>query len=131
LAGAVEIPADEGNLPKRLFGEDAELEGKLGEENRGVVVTKMVRSVDGGLVFVEFFRADEGDGREADEEQNFGPGVGDSVLLAAGLVPQAGDERDAAEAGGGEGDQRHEQEVGQPTEGAGALAGWVLLRGLW
>jgi hypothetical protein len=33
---------DEGNLPKRLLGEDAELEGEVGEEDRSVHITQMV-----------------------------------------------------------------------------------------
>ena len=55
LAGAVEIPADEGNLPERLLGEDAELEGKFGEEDRGVDVTEVVGGVDGDLMESELF----------------------------------------------------------------------------
>ena len=48
LAGAVEIPADEGDLPERELGYDAELEGKTGEENGCVEVAEMVGSVDSG-----------------------------------------------------------------------------------
>ena len=73
LAGAIEIPADEGNLPERLFGHDAELEGEASEEDRGVVVTKMVRGVDGGLVEAELLFADEGDGGEAERGGASGP----------------------------------------------------------
>ena len=34
LAGALEVPADERDFPERLLGEDAELEGEFGEEER-------------------------------------------------------------------------------------------------
>ncbi len=98
----VEVPADEGDLPEVLLGEDAELEGQLGEEDGRVVVAEVVGGVDGDLVEAEFFGADELDGREADEQQDPGPDAGDGVLLAAGFVPQAADQRDAAEAGGGQ-----------------------------
>ncbi len=87
LAGAVEVPADEGDLPKALFGEDAELEGEFGEEDGGVVVAEVVGGVDGGLVLVELLFIDEADGGEADEKQGASPDVGDEVLLAAGFVP--------------------------------------------
>src|ERR1700733_13937552 len=83
LAGAVEVPADEGDLPEALFGEDAELEGEFGEEDGGVVVAEVVGGVGGGFVFVELLFVDEGDGGEAEEEQATGPEVGDEVLLAA------------------------------------------------
>ena len=73
LAGAVEVPADEGDLPEGLLGEDAELEGELGEEDGGVVVAEVVGGVDGGLVLVELLFVDERDGGEADEEQDCGP----------------------------------------------------------
>ena len=109
-----------------LFGEDAELEGELGEEDGGVVVAEMVGGVDGDLVEVELFCADELDGREADEEQDRGPDAGDGVLLAAGFVPQAADERDAAEEGGGESYQRQQKEIGEPAEGWLGLL-WVRL----
>ena len=92
LAGVVEVPADEGDLPEGLLGEDAELEGEFGEEDGRVVVAEVVGGVDGGFVHVELFCADELDGGEADEEQGAGPEVGDGVLLAAGFVPQAADE---------------------------------------
>lgn len=42
LAGAVEIPADKGNFPKGLFGEDAELEGKFGKEDGSVEIAEVV-----------------------------------------------------------------------------------------
>ncbi len=87
LAGTVEVPANEGDLPKALFSEDAELEGEFGEEDGGVEVAEVVGGVDGGLVLVELLFIDEGDGGEADEEQGAGPDVGDEVLLAAGFVP--------------------------------------------
>ena len=53
LAGVVEVPADEGSLPEGLLGEDAELEGQPGEEDRRVHVAEVVGGVDGGLVYVE------------------------------------------------------------------------------
>ena len=87
LAGAVEVPADEGDLPEGLLGEDAELEGQPGEEDGGVHVAEVVGGVDGGFVHVELLCADDFDGGEADEEQGAGPEVGDGVLLAAGFVP--------------------------------------------
>ncbi len=83
LAGAVEVPADEGSLPEGLFGEDAELEGKLAEEDRRVVVAEVVGGVDSYIVEEEFFGADDLDRRQADEEQDFGPDVRDGVLLTA------------------------------------------------
>ncbi len=42
LAGALEVPADEGDLPEALLGQDAELEGKLGEEDGRIHVTQMI-----------------------------------------------------------------------------------------
>ena len=56
LAGAVEIPADERDLPEDLLGQNAELEGELGEEDGGVHVAEVVGGVDGGLVFVQASR---------------------------------------------------------------------------
>ena len=44
-----------GDLPERLLGEDAELEGQAGEEDRRVHVAEVVGGVDGGLVDVELF----------------------------------------------------------------------------
>jgi len=82
LAGVVEVPADEGDLPKRLLGQDAELEGELGEEYRGVHVAEVVGGVDGGFVLVELLAVDDFDAGETDEEQRAGPKVGDEVLLA-------------------------------------------------
>ena len=84
----------------------------------------MVGGVDGDLVDVELFCADEFDGREADEEQDAGPELGDEVLLAAGFVPQAADEGDAAEEGGGESYQRDQKEIGEPAEEAGLVGCW-------
>ena len=66
LAGAVEVPADERNLPQALFGDDAELEGKFGEEDRGVVVAEVVGGVDRDRVKAKLFGSDDGDGRQAD-----------------------------------------------------------------
>jgi hypothetical protein len=83
LAGAVEVPADKGDLPEALFGEDAELEGEFGEEDGCVVVAEVVGGVDGGFVLVELLFVDEGDGGEAEEEQAAGPEVSDEVLLVA------------------------------------------------
>src|SRR5580704_5686679 len=83
LAGAVEVPADKGDLPEALFGEDAELEGEFGEEDGSVVVAEVVGGVDGGFVLEELFFVDEGDGGEAEEEQAAGPEVSDEVLLVA------------------------------------------------
>ena len=51
-----------------------------------------------------FSRADDFDRGEADEQQGAGPEAGDEVLLAAGLVPEAAEEGDAAEEAGGEAD---------------------------
>ena len=42
------MPADEGDLPEGLFGKDAELEGKMGEEDGRIHVREMVGSEDGG-----------------------------------------------------------------------------------
>ena len=47
LAGAVEIPADEGEGPELFFSEDAELEGQAGEDYRGVHVGGVVGGEDG------------------------------------------------------------------------------------
>jgi hypothetical protein len=116
LAGTVEVPADEGDLPEGLFGEDAELEGELGEEDGGVVVAEVVGGVDGDIVEVKLFEADDLDGGETNVEEDFGPGAGDGVLLAAGLVPEAADEGDAAEANGGEGNEGQEEEIGEPAD---------------
>ncbi len=121
LAGVVEVPADEGDLPEGLLGEDAELEGKPGEEDRGVHVAEVVGGVDGGFVDVELFAADDFDGREADEQEGSGPEAGDEVLLAAGFVPEAAEEGDAAEEAGCEADERDDKEIGEPTEGEGRL----------
>ena len=38
LTGTVEVPTDERDLPEGLLGQDAELEGETGEEDRGVHV---------------------------------------------------------------------------------------------
>jgi len=45
------------------------------------------------------------------------------VLLASGLVPEAGEERDAAEARGGQGDERNEDEVTEPAHEEGWAGG--------
>ncbi len=89
LAGVVEVPANEGDLPEGLLGEDAELEGEPGKEDRGVHVAEVVGGVDGGLVYVELLRTDDFDRGEADEQEGAGPEAGDGVLLAAGFVPEA------------------------------------------
>ena len=47
------------------LGEDAELEGQLGEEDGRVHVAEVVGGVDGDVVEAELFGADEFDGREA------------------------------------------------------------------
>src|ERR1700733_4672737 len=88
LAGTVEVPPDKGSLPERLFGENAELEGEIGEQDRGVHVAEVVGGVDGGFVYVEFFAADNLDRRHADQQQRARPEVRDHVLLAAGPVPE-------------------------------------------
>ena len=44
-----------GVFQRRLLGEDAELEGQLGEEDGRVHVAEVVGGVDGGLVDVELF----------------------------------------------------------------------------
>jgi hypothetical protein len=62
LAGAVEIPADEGDLPERSLGEDAELEGELGEDYRRVVVAEVVAGVDGGGIQGKALGVNERDG---------------------------------------------------------------------
>ena len=59
----------------------------MGEENGGVHVAEVVGGVDGSLVLVEFFAADDFDGGETDKEQGARPEVSDGVLLATGLVP--------------------------------------------
>jgi hypothetical protein len=68
LAGAVEIPAYEGDLPERLLSQNAELERQAREEDRGVHVAEVVGGVDGGFVLVELFDADDADRGEADKE---------------------------------------------------------------
>jgi hypothetical protein len=129
LAGAVEVPADEGSLPEGLLGEDAELEGKFGEEDGRVVVAEVVGGVDGDVVLMELLFIDELDGGEADEKKASGPDVGDEVLLAAGFVPKAAYEGDAAEEDGGKGNEGEKEEVGEPTEEGWGLR--LLRRGLW
>jgi hypothetical protein len=64
----------------------------------------VVGGVDGGFVYVELLCADDFDGGEADEQEGAGPKASDGVLQAAGLVPEAYQEGDAAEAAGGEAD---------------------------
>jgi hypothetical protein len=87
LSGTVEVPANEGNLPKLLLCEDAELEGELAEEDRGVHVAEVVAAVDGSLSVGEVLYSNELDGREGDEEEGSCPDVGGGVLLTAGFVP--------------------------------------------
>ncbi len=70
-----------------MFGEDAELEGELGEEDGGVHVAEVVGGVNGYFVLVELLFVDELYGGEADEEEAAGPDVGYGVLLVARLVP--------------------------------------------
>ena len=71
------------------------------------------------------------------QEQGLRPDAGDGVLLAAGFVPEAAEERDAAEEGGGEGDQRQQKEIGEPAEGlawggcVGEAAGATLQGSGW
>jgi hypothetical protein len=88
----------------------------------------VVGGVDGGFVLVELLFVDESDGGETDEEQAASPDVRDEVLLAAGFVPEAAEEGDAAEEGCGERYEGKEDEVGKPAqgEGDGGLCG-----GLW
>jgi hypothetical protein len=81
LAGVIEVPADERDLPKALLSEDAELEWQPREEYRSVVVAEVVGGVYGGLVDVELFFADERDRGEREDQQRARPEVGDEVLL--------------------------------------------------
>jgi len=119
LAGVVEIPADEGNLPERLLGEDAELEGELGEEHRRIHIAEVVGDVDGGGMVAEFIGALDGDSGDGDPEDGACPGAGDDVLAAARGVPKTDDERDAAEGGGGQADEWEENDCGEQAERCG------------
>jgi hypothetical protein len=87
LAGVIEVPTDEGDLPEALLREDAELEREPGEEDRSVHVTEVVGSVDGGFMNMELVGSDDFDGRETNEQEGSSPEAGDGVLLAAGFVP--------------------------------------------
>ena len=96
LAGAVEIPADEWDqLPvEPCLGEDAELEGKAGEEGWRVHVTEVVGGVYGGLAGVAGFSMPRTvDAGEGEAQAWCGPRPGaTAMLLGAGGVPKAADE---------------------------------------
>jgi hypothetical protein len=87
LARTIEIPADEGDLPERLLGEDAELKRELGKEDGSVHIAEMVGGVDSGFVLVKLLTTHDFNRGDADEEQGACPQMSDGVLLAAGLVP--------------------------------------------
>lgn len=116
LARAVQVPTDKGNLPKRLLRKDAELEGKPREENRGVVVTQMVRSIDGRLTNPQLLFTDEGNRRQAEDEKGSRPKMSDEVLLPSGLVPQTTEKRDTTEEDRRGENKGYKEEVCQPAK---------------
>ena len=118
-----------GSFQSARLGEDAELEGQLRKEHGRVVVAEVVGGVDGERAAagpavagfaaaqrLQFFEAFDGDGGKREEQQCAGPGARDKVLLAAGVVPEAGHERDGAEEGRREGEERQQEQVSEPAE---------------
>ena len=101
LAGTVEVPADEGEAPQLLFGEDAELEREAGEDDRGIHVTGVVGGEDGSLRG-NVFDADDLEAGAGPEDAGAGPATGNAVLKAAGFIPKRGNEGKGAEDAGGE-----------------------------
>jgi hypothetical protein len=92
------------------------LEGQSGEEDRRVHIAEVVGGVDSGFVLVEFLYSDDFDRGQADEKQRASPCTGYGVLLATGFVPEATEQRDAAEGDGGQTNERDKEEVGEPAE---------------
>ena len=120
LARAVEIPADEGEGPQLFFCQDAELEGKAGEDDRRIHVRGVVGGEDGGFGG-DVFEADHLKLCAGEKDAGVGPDVGDAVLEAARFVEERGEQRKTAEDGGGEDEWRGQKKVA-------ALAGEVRKR---
>jgi hypothetical protein len=107
-----EVPADEGDAPELFFGEDAELEGQAGEDDRGIHVGGVVGGEDGGFgrtsdVFPECQADDLETG--AGEEDEARAQASDAVLEAAVLVEEEASrarlpKNGGQEKGGAEGD---------------------------
>ncbi len=115
LAGTVEMPTDEWDGPQLLFGEDAELERKRGEDDRCVHVGRVVGGVDGDGVLVEVFRATHGETRAGEEDATAGPDAGNAVLGATGLLEVGQEKRKGAATAGPKKKERNLNEIGLPA----------------
>ena len=96
LAGAIEIPADEGDGPQLFFGEDAELEGQGGEDDGRVHIGRVVGGVDGDGMLQEVFGTSDGEACAGDGEAAAGPGLGDAVLNSARFFDKRNEKREGA-----------------------------------
>jgi len=114
LAGAVEVPADEWEAPELFLGQDAELEGQAGEDDRCVHVGGVVGGEDGGFGG-DVFEADDLKAGAGEEYGRAGPNAGDAVLQAAVLVKKRGGEGQADEDHCAEEEWRGEKDVAALT----------------
>ena len=111
-----------GDLPEGLLGQDAELEGELGEEDGGVVVAEVVGGVDGDLVEYGGGRAwTRVTGEREIQRRTLAQSAGDGVLLTAGFIPKVPQTSEirpkkvVARA-----ITEHQEEVGKPAKTFGA-----------
>ena len=92
LAGAVEVPADEGDAPQIVASDNTELKRQPGKDSWGVHVGEVVGGVDGDTCFAKVLSADKCERRARKAEGEPRPELGDTVLTAAIFV-KAGDQQ--------------------------------------
>ncbi len=85
LAGAVEMPADEWNLPEIVARQNAELKGKSAEEHRRIHVAEVVAGEDCGWMpeyrQLQIIWSNNFHRRQPNRQHHPRPGLGHPVLL--------------------------------------------------
>lgn len=87
LAGAVEMPADERHRPELFLGENAELEGQRGEDNRRVHVGRVIGRVYSHRMLAEVFGTANDEPRARNAYAPLCPKVRDPMLQLAAFIP--------------------------------------------
>ena len=132
LTGAVEVPADEGHGPELLLGQDTELEGERGEDDRRIHIGGMVGGVDGDRVLTEIFCSANGEARAGDFDAAARPDLGQAMLHTSAFIPDGGKEREASADSRVDEKERGLEDVRAPTVKPGQRVRRSLaVHGIW
>src|SRR5579883_126879 len=124
LPGTLQVPADKRKLEEVMTGNNPELKRKAGKNNGRVRIGKMVRGIDGDAPVQLLFTQDCDPGA-ADEDDRVPPEAGDGVLDFAALVPEGGQQREAAkEASAEEKERCAEAKAGEPLRPGQRMRPW-------